>query len=335
MRVLITGGSGFLGTRLARALLQRGGLVSKFGEDQPISNLVLVDIKPPPADLAAHPKVTVVNRDACDPDALEAACSPDTASVFHLAALVSGGAEKDFSAGMDVNFVGMWRLLERCRENGNNPRFVFTSSIAVYGGDLPEVIDDRHHLTPQSSYGAQKAIGEQLVSDYSRKGYIDGRSVRLPIIAVRSGKANTAASSWASAIVREPLAGETYACPVKPDDIAFILSHRKVIEGLILAHDSPTGAWGVDRSVMMPGLSCRAKDIVAALENVAGKKIADLITWHPDPVIRGIVNTWPARFTLEKAMSIGFTADEDIEKIISNYIADELDGTAGAAVPKH
>lgn len=334
MRVLVTGGAGFLGTRLARALLQRGRLVSTGGEEQPISNLVLADIKPPPADLAAHPQVTVVKRDISDPEALEAACSPDVASVFHLAALVSGGAEKDFSAGMDMNFAGMWRLLERCRENGNCPRFVFTSSIAVYGGDLPEVIDDRHHLTPQSSYGAQKAIGEQLVGDYSRKGYIDGRSVRLPIIAVRPGKANTAASSWASAIAREPLAGETYACPVEPDDIAFILSHRKAVEGLMLAHDSPAGAWGADRSVMMPGLSCRARDVVAALENVAGKEIADRITWRPDPFIRRIVNTWPARFTLEKATRIGFTADENIEKIISHYIADELNGVARAAVPQ-
>ncbi|WP_457661174.1 hypothetical protein [Sinorhizobium medicae] len=184
------------------------------------------------------------------------------------------------------------------------------------------MVSDEHQVTPESSYGVQKAIGELLVNDYTRKGFINGRSFRLPIIAIRPGGANSAASSWASAIIREPLSGVEYTSPVAADDRGFLLSPLKVIEGLIVGHDAPDEAWGRNRSVMMAGLSCTAKDLVDALQRVAGARVAERVRWQPDPFVRKIITTWPTQFTLDKASRIGLEADASIDNIVTQYMAE-------------
>ena len=198
------------------------------------------------------------------PRCCDGAIDRDTGSVFHLAAIVSGQAEADFDLGMRVNVDASRSLLEACRASGHRPRVVFTSSVAVYGGDLPATVPDSTAPNPQSSYGTQKAIGELLINDYSRKGFIDGRALRLPTISVRPGKPNTAASSFASGIIREPLNGEQSTCPIAPETRVWLLSPRKAIEGLILGHELPAQALGSSRSS-----TCRACQSRSARGRVA------------------------------------------------------------------
>ncbi|MES0157020.1 GDP-mannose 4,6-dehydratase [Mesorhizobium sp. M0018] len=320
MHVLVTGACGFLGRKLIEALLIRGYLVGSMGETTPVSRIVATDILSEPHDLPTDERISYHPGDISDPKFVALLFANNPGSVFHLAALVSGGAEQDFDAGMKANLTGTLHLLEAARRTGVCPRFVFTSSIATYGGDLPEVVSDEYHLTPESSYGVQKAIGELLVKDYTRKGFVNGRSFRLPIIAVRPGGANSAASSWASAIIREPLKGVDYDCPVAPEDRGFLLSPSKAIEGLIVGHEAPDEAWGRNRSLMMAGLSCTARELVDALERVAGAQVAQRVRWQPDPFVRGIITTWPTQFSLEKATHIGLKADASIDALVADYI---------------
>ncbi len=324
MNVLITGAFGFLGRKLVGRLLERGELRDSMGKLQAIDRIVLSDIDAAARPALSDPRLQFVCGDLGDAAFVDKLVTPDLSTVFHLGSLVSGGAEQDFPLGMSANFLGTWHVLEACRKSGANPRLVFTSSIAAYGGKLPSVITDDQRLTPQSSYGAQKAIGELLVAEYTRKGYLDGRSVRLPIIAIRPGKANTATSSWASAIIREPLAGEQYVCPLDPSDPAFLLSPGKAIEGLILAVESDAQPWGDDRAVMMAGLACTPRDLVDALARIAGPEVAARVQWGDDRVIRAIVNSWPSKFSLEKASRIGFRADPSIDSIIREYISNAM-----------
>lgn len=320
MNILITGAFGFLGRRLATRLLETGSLIDSGGNMRPIDRIILSDIETPTLDDLDDPRLEIIRGDLGDASFVDGLVTPAVSSVFHLGSLVSGGAEQNFTLGMNANFFGTWNVLDACRKSGNAPKVVFTSSIAAYGGKLPPVLSDDQRLTPESSYGVQKVIGELLVAEFTRKGYVDGRSVRLPIIAVRPGKANTAASSWASAIIREPLAGNDYICPVGPSDSAFILSPNKAIEGLIVAHDTDANLWGNDRSVMMAGLTCTPRQMVDALERVAGREIASRVKWGDDPFIRTIVNGWPNRFSLEKATRLGFQRDPSVDAIIQDYI---------------
>lgn len=320
MNILITGAFGFLGRRLVARLLDAGHLRDSSGNAQPVEKIILSDIETPARHGIDDPRVEVVQGDLADASFVDGLVSPDISSVFHLGSLVSGGAEQDFVLGMNANFLGTWNVLDASRKAGNVPKVVFTSSIAAYGGKLPSVLSDDQRLTPESSYGVQKAIGELLVAEFTRKGYIDGRSVRLPIVAIRPGKANTAASSWASAIVREPLAGEDYVCPVGPSDSAFLLSPKKAIEGLIVAHETDADLWGNDRSVMMAGLTCTPRQMVDSLERIAGRDVADRVKWGNDPFIRTIVNSWPNSFSLEKATRLGFQRDSSVDAIIQDYM---------------
>lgn len=321
MRVLVTGAEGYLGRKLVAALLERGELAGPSGKPEQIDSLVLTDMAPS----AAHsdPRVRYISGDIADPGFVATLFAEPPDSVFHLAALMSAGAETAFEAGYAANLHGTLHLLESARRAGNSPRFVFSSTIATYGGDLPAIVPDAQRSTPQSSYGTQKAIGELLVNDYSRRGFVDGRSLRLPIIAVRGGAPSTATSAWASDIVREPLSGNIYASPVEPGDHGYLLSPRRCIEGLIVGHDSAAELWGKDRSVMMAGLACTASDLVAAVARVVGQSAADRVKWKPDPFIRNIVTTWPTAFTLEKAQRIGLLADASVDEIVRNYLEDD------------
>lgn len=321
MHVIVTGGKGFLGQLLIEKLLHGDGLCGLEGECERVDRITITDLFDVPDRFGRDARVAFRKGDISSPSFVRNLISPDVTSVFHLASLVSGGAERDFAAGLNANFVGTWNILEACRLAGSRPRLVFTSSVAAYGGTLPPVLDDDQRLTPESSYGTHKAIGELLVADYSRKGFLDGRSVRLPIIAVRPGKANTAASSWASAIVREPLAGEDYACPVAPQDRGILLSPKRAIESLVHAHESPAEPWGPDRAVMLPGVCTSAQALLDALDRIAGSEVAARVRWAPDPFIRDIVNSWPCELRVRKAARIGFASDLSIDEIVSDYIA--------------
>lgn len=320
MRVVITGGAGFLGGRLARAILAAGQLTDASGELRTVREVVIADVSPVAAP--KDPRVRIL-RGSLDDRAFAAdVVAPDTDSVFHLAAVVSGQAEADFDIGMRVNVDATRHLLERCRACAAPPKFVFASSLAVFGGVLPDLVPDDAPLTPQSSYGTQKAIGELLVSDMSRRGFIDGRSLRLPTVVVRPGKPNKAASSFASGIIREPLAGIVATCPVAPTTRMWVQSPRAVIANIVAGHEAPASRLMRSRSINVPGISVAVGDMVNSLRSVAGNDAADLVRWQYDPVIDRIVSTWPARFTADAGKALGMHADEDFETIVRAHIAD-------------
>jgi nucleoside-diphosphate-sugar epimerase len=254
---------------------------------------------------------------------IAAVCSPDTGAVFHLAAVVSGAAEADFDLGMRVNLKGMELLLEQMRKCVAPPRLVYTSSVAAFGGTLPPVLDDSTIANPQTSYGMQKVVGEYLVTDYSRKGYLDGRSLRLPTIVVRAGKPNAAASSFASGIIREPLNGVISECPVPPETGVWLLSPRRVVEAFIHAWELPPEAWGTQRWLNLPGITASVAQMVEALRRVAGDAAAKRVVYKADARIQAIVKTWPVNFRTPRALAMGFKPDPDAETLIRDYIADE------------
>jgi len=320
MKILITGGGGFLGYRLAQALLKRGALSDADGKQAAISQIVLLDTGFP---AQTDPRLKCVKGDFTDAALLAETMGRDTGSVFHLAAVVSGGAEADFDLGIKVNLDGTRNLLELCRKQARPPRYVFTSSVAAFGGDLPPVLDDSTTPHPQTSYGAQKVCCEYLATDFNRKGFIDGRSLRLPTIVVRAGKPNLAASSFASGVIREPLNGVISPCPVGPETGVWLLSPGKVIDAFIHAHELPSAAWGVNRVVNLPGITVSVAQMVEALRHIAGDKVAARVEWKPDARIQAIVKTWPERFSTERALKLGFVADKDIETVIRDYIRDE------------
>jgi len=322
MRIVITGGAGFLGTRLARKLLERGSLVDAAGTSRPLRELVLLDMTAAAVD---DPRVTAVAGDLADPAVIERVVTADTDSIFHLAAVVSGQAEAEFDTGMRVNLDATRALLERCRKLSKPPKFVFTSSLAVFGGKLPDPVPDDAPLTPQTSYGTQKAIGELLVYDMTRKGFIDGRSLRLPTVTVRPGKPNKAASSFASGIIREPLSGIDAVCPVPPQTEIWITSPRQVIDNLIVGHDVAAAKFpGDTRSVNVPGLRISVAAMVDALRRVAGDPVAARVEWRVDPAIDRIVRTWPPNFAPRLGPALGMAADTNFDDIVRAYMADDM-----------
>ena len=322
MEVLITGGAGFLGSKLARQLLARGTLAGPSGQPEKISRITLLD------QVAAQgfddPRIAVMTGDAADAAVITKALTPSVQSVFHLAAVVSGEAESDFDLGMRINLDATRILLEQARKNGNRPRVVFTSSVAVFGGDLPPKVLDTTPATPQGSYGAQKAMCELMVTDYSRKGFVDGRSLRLPTVTVRPGKANKAASSFASGIIREPLNGVVSICPVPPDTKVWALSPRSTVHNLIHAHELDSAAFGSAGAVNLPGLTTTVGEMVAAMGRVAGAETMKLVEWKEDPAILKLVRTWPGDFVTARAEKMGFVHDANFDEVVKAYIEEEL-----------
>jgi nucleoside-diphosphate-sugar epimerase len=318
MKVLITGGGGFLGQGIARALLARGGLAEAPGGASRLSELVLFDqtFSTPTFD---DNSVRRVSGDILDRQLVADACRGADA-VFHLASVVSAGAEADFDLGMKVNLDGMRTVLEACRAQASKPRLVFTSSVAAFGGELAPVVLDTTAATPRSSYGTQKVIGELLVNDYTRKGYIDGRAVRLPTIVIRPGEPNRAASGFMSNILREPINGEAAVCPVPAEAKMWIASPRRAVDALIHAMELPAGKWGESRTLNAPGITVSVAEALAALEKIVGPAALARVRFERDAEIERIVLGWPVAFATERADRLGFARDSGIEEIIRMHI---------------
>ncbi|MBM3601433.1 MAG: SDR family oxidoreductase [Alphaproteobacteria bacterium] len=324
MKVVVTGAAGFLGQKLAKALLQRGHLVGPSGQEEAIDRLTLFDVVEARNPQVGDNRVEIVTGEISDRKLIAQTIDAKTGSVFHFASIVSAGAEADFDLGYRVNLEGALAVLDACRALPHKPRLVFTSSLATYGGEFNQEVDDETPQTPQTSYGTQKAIGELLINDYSRKGFLDGRSLKLPTIVVRPGKPNKAASTFASSIIREPLQGEHTICPVDPSVRMAFLSPRRTVQAFIHAHDLPGEAWGPWRSCNLPAIDATIQDMVEALRRVAGEAPLTRIKWQPDPVIQRIVATWPGRFGWDKARRLGFQPDGSLDEIIKNFIEDDL-----------
>jgi D-erythronate 2-dehydrogenase len=323
MKLLVTGASGFIGRRLAQALLARGTLAGAA-----IDRLVLVDQFPPDPVLAKDPRVESRTGPLLDQCAGFVADRLD--GVFHLASAVSGECEDDFELGLRSNLDTTRALLDALRAAtaaGAAPaRMVFASSVAVFGPDpsapLPSVVGDTTLPAPQTSYGTHKLICESLIADYARKGYVDGRAVRLMTVTVRPGRPNGAASSFFSAIIREPLAGAEAICPVDPATSHPLTSPARTIEGLIAAYEASREHFGGRLALNLPAVNARVSDMLDALETVAGKAVRDRVRFVPDARIAGIVANWPAGASAERAARLGLHPDPDFAAIIRQYIAD-------------
>lgn len=321
MHILVIGAAGMLGAKLVSKLVASGKLA---GQD--ISRITRYDaVIPPPPPTTIYPLDTFVG-DLSDPDETHklAAGLPDV--IFHLAAIVSGEAEKDFDKGYRINLDATRNLLEAIRAQGTSykPKLIFTSSIAVFGAPFPEIIADDFFTTPLTSYGTQKAIGELLISDYTRKGFLDGMSLRMPTVCVRPGRPNLAASGFFSNIIREPLVGKEAILPV-PDDVRhWFVSPRSAVNFLIHAANMDSARLGNRRTLNLPGLSCTVAEQIEALRRVAGDKAIALIKSEPDETIMRIVAGWPRNFDAARASDLGFKAEKTFDDIIHVHMEDEL-----------
>ena len=328
MRVVITGGLGFLGQRLARALLDRETLTGASGEQERIDQLVLFDAAvpdEPPAALVDE-RVSLVAGDVADGATVRTLVAGESLSVFHFASVVSAGAEQDFDLALSVNLTGGLNVLEACRAAPGLPRLVFTSSIAVYGGSaLPETIGDETKITPQGTYGVTKVINEHLVADYTRKGWLDGRGGRPPTVIVRPGKPNKAASSFASGLFREPLAGIDHALPVSRDTRIVLGGYRTIVASLVALHEVPSAALGDDRTINLPSLSATAGEMAAALKRVGGNRRLGAVIDAPDPAIQRIVGSWPGHARADRAAALGLPANPPLDEVVRQYIEDYVD----------
>jgi nucleoside-diphosphate-sugar epimerase len=332
--VLVIGGAGFLGARLARELLALGSLDVAGRASRPLRRVTLLDRAPVPPDLAADERVVAIRGELgelLDPAGAGWNALAGADVIFHLAAAVSAECEADFDLGVRANLRATESLLASCRALGTSPVVVFASSLAVFGASgehpLPAVVDDQTLANPQTSYGVQKVIGEQLMADYTRKGFLRGRTVRLMTVSVRPGRPNGAASGFLSGIIREPLAGQRAICPVDARTEVALASPARAIDGLLCAATSSDGAWGGRSAVNLPPLTVTVADMVAALERVAGPAVSALVDWVPDPAVARIVTSWPARFRADRAARLGLAPDPDFDSVIRMHLAEERRAT--------
>ena len=323
MRILITGGSGFLGSSLARHLLQQPSIHLEGKGSGPITELVLTDLVAPPDDLQQDHRVRAVVGDLSDLLHTQKLTLDNVDAVVHLAAAVSGECEANLDLGLQSNLQTSLNLLQAARHQAQQPVFVFASSVAVFGAPvgqhLPSSISDTYQPTPQSSYGIQKFMVEQLVADFSRKGLVHGRNVRLMTVSVRPGKPNGAASSFLSGMFREPLAGQACTVPVPADTRVALASTDKTVQGLMCALVTPTARWGAATAVNLPALTTTVGEMAQALKEVAGDDVAALLDWKIDPKVQAIVSGWPSQFDNARAKSLGLMADTSVQSLIRSY----------------
>jgi len=317
MHIVITGGSGFLGLRLAHALLRDGV------DGALVDTLTLVD--------RAHggtindPRVTLATGDIADPAFVAQFMLQRVDILYHLAAVVSSEAEADFDLGMKVNIDASRLLLEACRRAGNTPRVVFTSSVAVFGPTAGEQgITETTSVDPQSSYGMEKAVGELLLKDYSRRGFIDGVVLRLPTISVRPGLPNRAASSFASGIIREPLSGAASVCPVDPATALWLMSPRGAIGALVHAAVLDPRDIAARRVINLPGITVTVGEMLDALAQMGGAEARARVTFAQDPAVEAIVASWPRKWDDSAARALGFAGDADFAEIVQSFIDEDL-----------
>ena len=313
MKILVTGGAGFLGIRLIKAFLHG------TGASPADVRIVAADANPCPIDDArVESRVGTIT----DPAFIADIVDNEVNVVCHLAAVLSGGAEADFDEGMRVNVDATRTLLEACRQRGNRPRLMFTSTIAVFGGGLPEVVPENLAVTPQSSYGTEKAICELLIADYTRRGFIDGVSCRVPTVAIRPGVPNSAMSSFVSGIVREPLAGVGSVCPVPLDTRVWITSPDTAIANLLRAATLPASAFEGRAVLNFPGLSVTPAEMLDSLERLAGAGARALVRCEPDPATMRIVCGWPGAFDISRPLRLGFRVDEHIDAVVRQFMSE-------------
>lgn len=327
MHILITGAAGMIGRKLVARLAGDGALGAEA-----ITSLRLVDVIPPRAPSTAGARVETAVADIADDGAAAELLADRPDVIIDLAAVVSGEAETDFQKGYRANLDGTRALLEAVRlaGNGYRPRLVFSSSVAVFGPPLPDVIADEQATTPATSYGTQKAIAELLLADYSRRGFVDAIAIRLPTICVRPGAANLAASGFFSNIIREPLSGRPAVLPVSPDVRHWFASPRSAVGFLVHAATLDTSVLGGRRSLTMPGLSATVGEEIEALRRVAGDAAVALIHPDPDEDITRMVGGWPQAFDARRASALGFVAETHFDEIVRAYVEDELGGVASA-----
>ena len=327
MKVVITGGAGFIGLRLANRLIELGELTGASGVLEPIDALTLFDVGQPAAvPSATSVSVEVVTGDIADRDTVFSLIDRDDIAVFHLASVVSGGAERDFDLAMRTNLDGGRHVLEALRARAGIPRLVFASSIAAFGGAaMPASVGDTTKQTPQTTYGVTKAIGELLINDYTRKGFLDGRTARLPTVIIRPGKANLAASSFVSGVFREPLAGIDFTLPVPTETAMPVTGYRAVVEGILRLHEIDGAALGDDRAVGLPSLDVTVAEMIEALHRVAGDRALGAISVEPDRFIVEICESWPAASDATRAAALGLPGEDSLDDIVRHYIDDYLD----------
>ena len=324
MHILVTGAAGMLGRKLTERLVRDGGL-----NGRQIDKLTLLDVMPPTNPTSFAGKTDMVAADLSMPGKAARAIEDRPNIIFHLAGVVSGEAELDFDKGYRVNLDGTRALLEAIRASGDGyrPRLVYTSSIAVFGAPFPESIPDDFHLTPLTSYGAQKAIGEALLADYTRRGFCDGVGIRLPSIVVRPGKPNKAASGFFSGIIREPLAGVEAALPVSETVVHTHASPRAAIGFLMHAAGLAGDALGARINLAMPGVCCTVAEQIASLRRIAGERVAARIRRAHDPLVARIVDGWPQRIEARRARELGFKAESSFDEIVRIHIDEDRGGT--------
>lgn len=327
MRVLITGAAGFIGRHVASALFRRDRLRDAGAAMRAPAQVILADLAP--SDGITEERFVQATGDFRDPEFLSRITAGGVDSVFHLAATLTIEAETDFDRGMDVNLHGLVRLLDACRRQEQPPRFVFASSIAAFGGPLPETVDDSVAQTPQTSYGTHKSVAELLINDYSRHGFIDGRALRLPIVLTRPGGSSPTVSDRIAAIVREPLHGRDVGCPLHPQTRIPVASVQHVAQALLDLHDLPAAAFGHTRAMNLPSLTVRVDEMVASLQRYAGRHAIGRVHWQADAGVQAVVDGWPVHFVSERATRAGIGAEAGFDEIVDAYVDEHLPELAG------
>ena len=324
MKVIITGGSGFLGLRLMSAILDKKKLIGHTGKPELVKSIILLDTSSSalPAKFDDD-RVSFIEGNITDGKLLKSIINGDSVSIFHLASIVSAGAEQDFNLALDVNLYGGINILEAARTAPKLPKVVFTSSLAAFGGSaMPDTVSDQTKITPMTTYGMTKAANELLLNDYTRKGFLDGRGARLPTVIIRPGKPNKAASGFASGIFREPLSGVDFEIPVSYQTRMAVSGYKAVIDGILQLHEINSEDIGDDRSINLPSISLTVKDMVDGLYRVAGNRALGKITSAPNADIQKICDGWPKWALANRALDHGLPANNSIDEIIHTYIED-------------